>query len=196
MRSVGAVLVLGMALAAGAAFAQEALPSEGAAAPVFRLPVYNPQPVGAPFVGIDRYVGAAPQEPGARLVLLGFMASYCAPCQRELPQLQALHERYGARGLRVLLVSIDAEAEGQKKVAALIAQHRVTFPVLKDRFNVVARRWLGAQSPLPSLFLVRPDGTVARVLRGYDARTLEALLGEVGSALGVPAAATARDGVR
>jgi hypothetical protein len=46
--------------------------------------------------------------------------------------------------------------------------------VLKDRFNIVARRWLGTQSPLPSLFLLRPDGTVKSVHRGYsdDASTI------------------------
>ena len=113
------------------------------------------------------------------------MASFCGPCKKELPYLEALHQRYRGDGLRVLMISIDAEPEGQKKVDELIAQNKVTFPVLKDRFNIVARRWLGSQSPLPSLFVLRPDGTVSAVHRGYSEDGVELLKREVETALKV-----------
>ena len=82
------------------------------------------------------------------------------------------------------MVSIDTEEEGQKKVSDLIDQNGVTFPVLKDRFNLVARRWLGMKSPLPSVFLVKPDGTVHASHRGYTDDIAKSLEAEVVSALG------------
>ena len=67
----------------------------------------------------------------------------------------------------------------------LIAENKVTFPVAKDRFNIVARRWLGTKSPLPSLFMVRPDGTIATVHRGYSDDGADLLGKEVETALGL-----------
>jgi thiol-disulfide isomerase/thioredoxin len=159
------------------ALAQEELATVDKAAPPFRLPLYNAAAAGEPagtMLGLDRFTGADAKDKGAKLVVVSFMASFCGPCKKEMPYLQALSEKYRPLGLRVMMVAIDKEEEGQKKVAELLETNKVTFPVLKDRFNIVARRWLGAQSPLPSLFLIRPDGTVKSMHRGYsdDASTI------------------------
>jgi peroxiredoxin len=152
-------------------------------APSFRLPAYNAKAVGDGFVGLDRYVGAEATDKKTKALLVSFMASFCAPCKKELPVLQALHEKHKDAGLRIIAVSIDSEPDGQKKIDELIEQNKVTFPVLKDRFNIVARRWLGTKSPLPSLFVVRPDGTIASVHRGYSTDGAELLAKEVEAAL-------------
>lgn len=152
-------------------------------APSFRLPAYNAKAVGEGFIGLDKYVGPERSDKKTKALLVSFMASFCAPCKKELPVLQALHEKHQGDGLRIMAVSIDAEPEGQKKVEGLIEENKITFPVLKDRFNIVARRWLGTKSPLPSLFVVRPDGTVAAVHRGYSQDGAELLAKEVEAAL-------------
>ncbi|MEW6430985.1 MAG: TlpA disulfide reductase family protein [Myxococcota bacterium] len=152
-------------------------------APAFRLPAYNAKALGSGFIGLDQFVGPEAADKKTKALLVSFMASFCAPCKKELPVLQALHEKHQGDGLRIIAVSIDAEPDGQKKIDELIAEHRVTFPVLKDRFNIVARRWLGTKSPLPSLFVVRPDGTVASVHRGYSTDGAELLAREVEAAL-------------
>lgn len=152
-------------------------------APSFRLPPYNGKVVGDGFVGLDKYVGPDASDKKTKAVLVSFMASFCAPCKKELPVLQALHEKHKDAGLRILAVSIDTEVEGQKKIDELIAENKITFPVLKDRFNIVARRWLGTKSPLPSLFVVRPDGTIASVHRGYSQDGAALLSKEVEAAL-------------
>lgn len=183
----GMVLIAAVGSSTGAA-AQE-LADTGRPAPMFRLPVYNPQPGGPTVVGLDRFVGPDAQDKDTKVVLLSFMASFCAPCKKELPYLQQLQEKYRARGLRVISVSIDTEAEGQKQVSELIAKNGISFPVLKDRFNLVARRWLGLKSPLPSVFLVKPDGTISASHRGYSEDIARVLESEVLSALGVTATA-------
>jgi thiol-disulfide isomerase/thioredoxin len=165
------------------AMADEDLATVNQPAPPFRLPVYNPEPNSPTLVGLDRYIGPDASEKGVKAVVVDFMASYCKPCKKEMPYLQKLQDQYKAQGLRVIIVSIDKDPEGQKVVGDLVAQNHITFPVLKDRFNLVARRWLGSQSPLPSVFLIRPDGTISTIHRGYDEKTSAQLVDEVKAAL-------------
>jgi hypothetical protein len=86
-------------------------------------------------------------------------------------------------GLRNLAVSIDTEVDGPQKMEELIAANERTFPVLKALFDIVARRWLGTKSPLPSVFMVRPDGMTASVHRGCSQDGAELLTREVEAAL-------------
>jgi cytochrome c biogenesis protein CcmG, thiol:disulfide interchange protein DsbE len=166
------------------ALAREELAEVGRPAPSFRLPVYNVKPVGSSALGLDQYVGPSARDKEAKVVLLSFMASFCAPCKKEMPWLQALQERLRGEGLRVVMISIDKEPEGQKKIEGLIEENGITYPVLKDRFNLVARRWLGSQSPLPSVFLVGKDGAVIASHKGYSEEITQTLEAEVKAALG------------
>jgi thiol-disulfide isomerase/thioredoxin len=154
-------------------------------APTFRLPVYNEKAFGLPNVGLDNFVGSESNDKKTKVLVVSFMASFCGPCKKEMPYLQTLHEKHQADGLRVMMISIDGDLEGQKKVSELIEENKVTFPVARDRFNIVARRWLGTKSPLPSLFFVRPDGSVASVHRGYSQDGAEVLAEELTRTLGV-----------
>jgi thiol-disulfide isomerase/thioredoxin len=175
------------ALAALPALADDELAAVDKAAPMFRLPVYNSKAVGQTAVGLDRFVGPDAADKQAKVVLLSFMASFCGPCKKEMPYLQSLHEKYGPKGLRVVMVSIDTEEKGFGIINELIEKNKVTFPVLKDRFNLVARRWLGTQSPLPSVFMVNTDGVVKMVHRGYNQEASELFDKEVSAAVGAGA---------
>ena len=177
------------ALLPNAARAQAPSASVGTPAPAFRLPAYA-NPGGIRSLGLTNLVGPEATDKDAKVVLLSFMASFCAPCKKEMPYLQRLHETYGADGLRVVMVSIDTEPEGMAIIDGLIAEHAITYPVLKDRFNIVARRYLGAQSPLPSVFVVGRDGRVMKVHRGYSDEASAVFQREVEDALGIPAGAS------
>jgi thiol-disulfide isomerase/thioredoxin len=183
-RALVAPAVAAIALAT-AARAEEDLPVEGQPAPSFQLRAVNPEASGAAFVSLDRFAGEEPEDPGSRAVLLSFFASWCGPCQKEMPYLQQLHQMYREQGLRVLSVTIDREEEGMALARSQIAAAKVTYPVLSDRFNLLARRYLGEQSPLPSVFIIRRDGTIARIERGYGKDAKSFLLAEVQRALGL-----------
>jgi thiol-disulfide isomerase/thioredoxin len=180
-------LTLLCALAALPALGDDELAAVDKPAPMFRLPVYNSKSVGLTAVGLDRFVGPDAPDKQAKVVLLSFMASFCGPCKKEMPYLQSLHEKYGPKGLRVVMVSIDTEEKGFGIITELIEKNKVTFPVLKDRFNLVARRWLGTQSPLPSVFMVNTDGVVKMVHRGYNQEASELFDKEVSAAVGAGA---------
>ena len=168
-----------------AARADDEIPAEGQAAPSFQLRAMNPEASGSAFVSLDRFAGEEPDDPASRAVLLSFFASWCSPCQKEMPYLQQLHTMYRERGLRVISVNIDREEDGLALARRQIGAAQVTYPVLTDRFNLLARRYLGDQSPLPSVFIIRRDGTIARIERGYGKDAKGFLLAEVQQVLGL-----------
>ncbi len=97
------------------------------------------------------------------VVLLNTWATWCKPCKEEMPDFQALHERYRSDGLRVIGVNTD-EGRGDAKVTRFVDQIGVTFDIWRDPRNRFADdfRVLGP----PETFLVDRDGQVVRHWRG------------------------------
>jgi peroxiredoxin len=164
----------------------------GQPAPTFTLPLYNGEVQHRATLSLEDLVGAEATEPGVKLVVLSFFATFCEPCKREMPFLQQLQETYGDRGLRVLLVSIDRDEGAEVKITELLHKNHVTFPVLKDRFNFLARRYLGEKAPLPSVFLIGKDGSVKGMNRGYGKDGSSFMLAEVQKDLGIAAGSLAK----
>jgi thiol-disulfide isomerase/thioredoxin len=162
-----AALLVATCLVPAAALAEEEVVAVGAPAPRFSLRTLDAEASGVEWVALDRLVGPDAEDAEARLVLVSFFASWCAPCKKELPFLVQLDQAYRKRGLRIVAVDIDQEEAGIAAARELVASAKVTYPVCSDRFNILARRYLGDQAPLPSVFLVRKDGTLARIDRGY-----------------------------
>jgi len=157
----------------------------GAQAPTFSLRTLNAEAAGAPWVRLEKLVGPEAEDAGSKVVLLSFFASWCEPCKKELPFLVSLDRTYRARGLRVVSVDIDGDEAGIEAARKLVAGVGVVHPVGSDRFQILARRYLGEKAPLPSAFLVRRDGTVARVDRGYTEDASAFLAAAVRAELGL-----------
>ncbi|MFN7133051.1 MAG: TlpA family protein disulfide reductase [Myxococcales bacterium] len=181
LRHLVALLLAVSMTTGGAAFAAEDddLPKVGKEAPPFALPVYNVDAVGERMSGTMFMVGEESEDAGAKLVVVSFMASYCKPCKKELPWLQQLYTKNKDRGLRIVVVSIDKEPEGQKIVSELLKEFKITYPVVKDQYNLTARNYLGSKFPLPSVFLVERSGKVAFVSRGYSEEISKTLADEI-----------------
>jgi thiol-disulfide isomerase/thioredoxin len=186
MRLPAPLLALALAAALPASALEDEV-AEGLPAPSFSLRTLNPEVAGTSWIALDHLVGADAEDAGAKVVLISFFASWCEPCKREMPFLVQLDRMYRDRGLRVLSVDIDREEAGVEAAKRMAAQARVAHPVLSDRFNFLARRYLGDKAPLPSVFLVRRDGTIARIERGYTKDASRFLLAEVQAALGLEA---------
>ncbi len=62
-----------------------------------------------------------------QVVFVNFWGTYCPPCVKEMPDLQALYEDYSDRGLVVLGVNVE---ESPEKVIAWTQEHGITFPIV------------------------------------------------------------------
>src|SRR5690606_5249870 len=129
----------------------------------FRAPLINADRAKQTFFALEDVVGpdAAQKK---KFVLMSFFATYCEPCKRELPFLAALHAEYADKGLQVVSVSIDKDEDKIKEALALTEQHDLTHPVLKDRFQIVGKRYYVTK--LPCLYMIDQDMKIAKVSVG------------------------------
>jgi peroxiredoxin/YHS domain-containing protein len=106
-----------------------------------------------------------------KVVLVDFWATWCAPCRKSMPELQALHDKYASRGFTVLGISID-EAKSASKVKKFAASKKIRYPIAIDsekaptweRFRVKA---------VPAAFLVDQEGRIVAQWTGASAEPRE-----------------------
>ncbi len=97
------------------------------------------------------------------VVLVNFWATWCPPCRKEMPDLEALYQRFEDRGLVVLAIS-DEDAD---KVRPFLAERKITYPVLLDPGRKVND--LFRVEGIPKSFVYDRDGKL--VAQAIDMRT-------------------------
>ena len=103
------------------------------------------------------------------VVLLNFWATWCEPCEREMPAMQRLHEKLGPDGLHLVAVSVDDTSDvverfrerfglsfqilwdPDKRVSDVYQAYKYPETLLIGRDGVVVERYIGPRdwdSPL------------------------------------------------
>ena len=103
-----------------------------------------------------------------KVVLVNFWATWCPPCRKELPDLDALYAKFKDRGLVVLAIS----DEEQSKVEPFLKQHDFKFPFLLDPGRVVSK--IFAPREVPKSYVFDRDGKL--VATAIDVRTRDQFL--------------------
>ncbi len=96
---------------------------------------------GKPFV-LKQYL----KEPGNKVVILTFFATWCDQCDDDLKYLQDLEKRYGSQGLRVLCV-FTGRLSRVKAARKYLEGKDIHWPILLDRKKAVSRRYKVAALP-------------------------------------------------
>ena len=99
-----------------------------------------------------------------KVVLLNFWATWCVPCRKEMPAIEALYQRYKDQGLEVVAVSLDKGPTSG--VESFVKAVGVTYHVALDPTWATARTY-GVRG-LPATFLIDRAGNV--VLRELGER--------------------------
>lgn len=140
-------------------------PREPVAAPVFALP-----DVAGKSVSLKDFRG--------KVVFINFWATWCIPCQWEMPDMDKLYQTFKDRGFVVLALSLD---QGPPTVVEnFVKERRLTYPVLLDSQAEVAR--LYGLRGVSGTYLIGADGNLRYAVFGpkewfgEDARELIASL--------------------
>jgi thiol-disulfide isomerase/thioredoxin len=91
-----------------------------------------------------------------KVVLVDFWATWCGPCVQKLPITQQLHDKYGERGLAVIGIHSQQDAD---TCAAFLKEQGYTFPVALDSGKTAEQFTI---SGWPSYFLIDRAGKVVQ----------------------------------
>jgi len=106
-----------------------------------------------------------------KVVVLDFWASWCKPCQKSLPWLAGLQEKYGEQGLQVVAVNLDQDLED---AAEMIAALPAAMILVHDPEGILAQKY--QLEGMPSAFVFGRDGQLAATHVGFldkDAKAKE-----------------------
>jgi peroxiredoxin len=143
------------------------------------LAVGDPAPAysGVTLTGDTVSVRAFP----GRALLVNIWATWCAPCQAEMPAMQRLYAMFADSGLSVVGVSIDAPGS-DGAVRRFVEEHGIRFAVVRDPGQEAARAF--ATVGVPETFLFDARGRLAKRWIGEFDPLSEATLVSVRQAAG------------
>lgn len=98
-----------------------------------------------------------------KVVLVNFWATWCPPCRKEMPDLEALYNKYKDQGFVVLSISDEDAA----KVAPFIAENKISYPVLLDPGSKVHELFIVEGIPKSIVY----DRSGKMVAQSIDMRT-------------------------
>lgn len=106
-----------------------------------------------------------------KVVLLNFFATWCGPCLRELPRMQAIWDRHSDNE-KFAMLAIGRE-ESLQAVTEFRTKNSYTFPIAPDPNREVFS--LFAKESIPRIFLISPDGKILYATLGYHEDELDRL---------------------
>ena len=112
-----------------------------------------------------------------KIVIINFWATWCPPCQKEIPDLISLYKTYQGQGVVVVGIAIDEE--GSKVVNPFVEEYKMNYPVLLGNEQVVSD--YGGMAAVPTSFLMDKSGNIYKYYMGYHSigdfqKDLDALL--------------------
>jgi cytochrome c biogenesis protein CcmG, thiol:disulfide interchange protein DsbE len=125
-------------------------PREGFPAPDFTLDSLGGQPTSLSSLR-------------GQVVVINLWASWCGPCQAEMPTIERVYRIERSRGLAVLAVNTTFQ-DSELSARAFARRFGLTYPILLDREGSVSRTYL--LRALPTTYIVDRRGIIRAVVLG------------------------------
>lgn len=161
MRAACLFLLLSLSFLAPA-WAEDAAPQEGEPAPA---------QLGKDRDGESVDLGAYQ----GKVVIVTFWASWCGPCRRELPVLDALQKKVGNQWLQIIAVNVEDSNEDYRAMMKQMADF--SLRQVRDRHGAIARRW-GVKA-YPNLWMIDTQGKIASHHVGYGDDSFSTIVDEI-----------------
>ncbi len=117
-----------------------------------------------------------------KVILLNIWATWCEPCRREMPSMQAVHQDLESKGLAIVAVSVD-DPDAMPVIRQFVDDYGLTFDVLHDQTELfrAVYRYVG----VPETYIIDRSGVIRRkMISDHDwnsaenRRFIESLLAE------------------
>lgn len=130
----------------------------------------------APNVSLNMLTGNAVHitDFKGKVVLVDFFASWCLPCRKSFPELEALHRQHESKGLVVVAVNVDEE---RSHADAFLQQYPHSMRIALDPKGLVAEAF--AVSAMPTTLIVDRAGQIRYSHKGYTEKALAKMQAQV-----------------
>lgn len=100
-----------------------------------------------------------------KVIFLNFWATWCPPCQKEMPHIQELYEKYqNSDDVMILTVVYPAgEKNGEQSVHDFLKENKYTMPVLMDDGSLSMAFGINSY---PTTVMVQKDGVPYGIAKG------------------------------
>ncbi|HGY54269.1 MAG TPA: TlpA family protein disulfide reductase [Caldithrix abyssi] len=98
-----------------------------------------------------------------KIVILNFWATWCAPCLREMPDLEQINKKYKDQGVQVIGIVVVSKLED---VASTLRKTGVTYPILYGSKKTIAA--YDNFYSIPQTFIIGRDGKILKRLSGSN----------------------------
>ncbi len=105
-------------------------------------------------VGLNQFTG--------EVVLLNIWATWCAPCEQEMPSIQRLYQELSPEGLKIVSVSVDDDQPDA--VSRWLQDRKLTFEVFQDRSHDIERIY--QTTGVPESFVIDRHGVIVKKVIG------------------------------
>ncbi|MBQ8031364.1 MAG: redoxin domain-containing protein [Butyrivibrio sp.] len=104
-----------------------------------------------------------------KIIFLNFWATWCPPCRAEMPDIQALYEKYSQdENSDVVILGVAFPNQGDEKdaegIAKFLEDNGYTYPVLMDEGATLQLPYY--ITAFPTTFIINPDGNVLGYIPG------------------------------
>lgn len=108
-----------------------------------------------------------PTQYNGRWLVINYWAKWCKPCIKEIPELNALNEKYP----QVAVLGVNFDGATGEELQSQMDQFGMAFPVILD--DPATLFGLTKPSVLPTTLVLNPDGVLVHNVAGPQ--TLESL---------------------
>ena len=118
-------------------------------------------------------------ESHGKIRIITFWATWCAPCLKELPVLNALQKKGGANRIQVIAVNINDRKIDFRRALRKLEDYEIDFvfdykKAVPDKYDVEG---------IPRMLIIDVDGRVAFQHVGYNESALTGIVEEINSLL-------------
>ena len=124
--------------------------------PGAKAPDYTGETFTGDSVSLSSYRG--------QVLLLNIWATWCAPCEAEMPSMERLYRELGPEGLKIVAVSIDQTSSDA--VQKWVNEHGLTFTVLHDASGRIQQTY--QTTGVPESFLIDRSGAIVKKVWATD----------------------------